>query len=659
MCGILGAIRPGCGIETDAFLDGLESLRHRGPDGRGVLLARLRDGWLRPVYDPAPGSLRTFEREDPDVMLGHARLSIIDLSSVASQPMSNERGDVWVVFNGEIYNHAELRRNLVALGHRFRTDHSDTEVLVHGYEEWGETLVERLRGMFAFATLSLRDRTLFLARDRFGEKPLYLAMGLRGVCFASELKALLAGGFVEREISPQALGDYLVHGFIPAPRSIFKGVIKLAAAQCVTIDIEHPDNYRPRTYWRPSTYLDTAIPAEQAIEEFNHELNRSILMRMQSDVPLGAFLSGGLDSTTVVKHMASAGGPVNTFTIGFRDAKYDEARYARMAANCYRTRHLVQILQPDDMLRVLPIIERHYDEPFADSSAIPTYLVSRMARETVTVALSGDGGDELLCGYGYYRILHRMERILGRLPVPAIDLLSKMARRLYPKATRGYGLINLLGSSDHERHSRHWSDDHFINKVHFDRSLGIGDSLRGLWDETGGAGVERMSAVDSRFYVPEDLMVKVDRASMAVSLEVRSPLLDHLLFEAAARIPLVLRFDGRLGKIPFRRSLEADLGSDFVDRPKSGFAVPLGAWFKGPLRDQMHDTLLDPAGIVSDIVPRQDVARLIRMHLRGWGSRDQSHRLWRLFALQRWNQVFGRAPTPPHQLNARSASLNI
>ena len=313
-------------------------------------------------------------------MLGHARLSIIDLSSVASQPMSNECGDVWVVFNGEIYNHAELRRNFVALGHRFRTDHSDTEVLVHGYEEWGETLVERLRGMFAFATLSLRDRTLFLARDRFGEKPLYLAMGFRGVCFASELKALLAGGFVEREISPQALGDYLVHGFIPAPRSIFKGVIKLAAAQCVTIDIEHPDNYRPRTYWRPSTYLDTAIPAEQAIEEFNHELNRSILMRMQSDVPLGAFLSGGLDSTTVVKHMASAGGPVNTFTIGFRDAKYDEARYARMAANCYRTRHLVQILQPDDMLRVLPIIERHYDEPFADSSAIPTYLVSRMAR---------------------------------------------------------------------------------------------------------------------------------------------------------------------------------------------------------------------------------------------------------------------------------------
>ena len=378
MCGILGAIHPGCGIETDAFLDGLESLRHRGPDGRGVLLARLRDGWLRPVYDPASGSLRTFEREDPDVMLGHARLSIIDLSSVASQPMSNERGDVWVVFNGEIYNHAELRRNLVALGHRFRTDHSDTEVLVHGYEEWGETLVERLRGMFAFATLSLRDRTLFLARDRFGEKPLYLAMGFRGVWFASELKALLAGGFVEREISPQALGDYLVHGFIPAPRSIFKGVIKLAAAQCVTIDIEHPDNYRPRTYWRPSTYLDTAIPAEQAIEEFNHELNRSILMRMQSDVPLGAFLSGGLDSTTVVKHMASAGGPVNTFTIGFRDAKYDEARYARMAANCYRTRHLVQILQPDDMLRVLPIIERHYDEPFADSSAIPTYLVSRI-----------------------------------------------------------------------------------------------------------------------------------------------------------------------------------------------------------------------------------------------------------------------------------------
>ena len=330
-------------------------------------------------------------------MLGHTRLSIIDLSCAASQPMSNEDGDIWVAFNGEIYNHLELRRELMAFGHRFQTDHSDTEVLVHGFEEWGEALVDRLRGMFAFAILSLRSNRLFLARDRFGEKPLYVAATPQGVCFASELKALLASGLVEREICAQGLRDYLGYGFIPAPQSILRGVFKLAAAQCVMIDLSRPDHYRPFTYWRPTVGVDAGLPATQALEEFFHELERSILLRMQADVPLGAFLSGGLDSTTVVRSMARSG-RVNTFTIGFRNSSYDETDYSIAAARRYGTDHRVEILDPDAMLSVLPIIERHYDEPFADSSAIPTYMVSRMARARVTVALSGDGGDELLCG---------------------------------------------------------------------------------------------------------------------------------------------------------------------------------------------------------------------------------------------------------------------
>jgi asparagine synthase (glutamine-hydrolysing) len=585
--------------------------------------------------------MRKFVPYHPDAMLGHTRLSIIDLSCAASQPMSNEDGNIWVVFNGEIYNHVELRSELIAFGHQFRTDHSDTEVLLHGFEEWGEALVDRLRGMFAFAILCLRSNRVFLARDRFGEKPLYLAATPKGICFASELKALLASGLIEREICSQGLRDYLGHGFIPAPRSIFRGVFKLAAAQCVMIDLNRPDQYVPRTYWRPTAGLGAGLPATQALEEFIHELDRSILLRMQADVPLGAFLSGGLDSTTVVRSMARSG-TVNTFTIGFRNSRFDETDYSIAASRRYGTAHRVEILDPDAMLGILPIIQRHYDEPFADSSAIPTYMVSRMARARVTVALSGDGGDELLCGYRHHRILHQIGRLLDQMPREAINLVSRSARKLYPESMRGYGLISLLAASDFERFMKIWLDDYFLDRLPGDGAVGPGEVLRRLWAEVQGVGVEHMAAVESQFYVPEDLMVKVDRASMAVSLEARAPLLDHHLFEAAASVPLASRFNGRLGKLPFRTLLEADLGSEFVNRPKSGFAVPLGMWFKGPLREESRETLLDPLGIVTEILPRREVEALIEMHDRG--TRDQSARLWRLFALQRWHAIFGRAP---------------
>jgi asparagine synthase (glutamine-hydrolysing) len=469
-----------------------------------------------------------------------------------------------------------------------------------------------------------------------------VAASPEGVCFSSELRALLAAGLVVRDLCPHALRDYLAHGFVPAPRSVFRGVRKLTAAQCVTLDLTRPDRWEPRTYWHPSVAARSGGETLHAVEAFHDELDRSIRLRMEADVPLGAFLSGGLDSTTVVRSM-SRSGPVATFTIGFPSAGFDETPYAHTAARHYGTAHHVEVLDPAEMLRVLPAIERHYDEPFADSSAIPTYMVSRLARRDVTVALSGDGGDELLCGYRYYRSLHQAGRVLDRMPRAAVELLSRSARSVYPESMRGYGLLTMLEAEDVDRFMSVWLDDYFLERLPRDHTYAPGAALQSLWERTGGRGVERMAAVDSQFYVPEDLMVKVDRASMAVSLEVRSPLLDHHLFDAAARIPLRLRFDGVRGKLPFRTRLAADLGAAFVDRRKSGFAVPLGAWFRGPLRDEAHQTLLDPAGIVSTILHRRDIEGLLSMHERG--TRDQSPRLWRLFALQRWYRTFGRAPT--------------
>jgi asparagine synthase (glutamine-hydrolysing) len=607
------------------------------------MVARHGDAWNRYLSEPRAETLKDLASEDADLLLGHTRLAILDLSQSADQPMANEDGTIWTVFNGEIYNYREIRTVLEGRGHVFRTDHSDTEVLVHGYEEWGEQLVDRLRGMFAFAILSLRTRKLFMARDRFGEKPLYIAANARGIAFASELKALLASGTCGREICHEALRDYLVHGFIPAPRSIFRGVVKLAAAELVTVDLDHPERCHPRVYWRPSCHADHGLSDQQVLEDFGRVLHESVQLRMQSDVPLGAFLSGGLDSTIVVRHMVqSSDQQINTFNIGFKHSKFDESPFSSEASRRYRTNHHVELLEPSEMLDLLPIIERQYDEPFADASAIPTLMVSRMARRHVTVALSGDGGDELLCGYSYYALLHRMGRWLRPLPRAARGVLSRSLRRLWPQSVRGYGLLNLLDVDDHARFMRYWSDDFFTGAPGTSGAPAPGEILREHWSRIPGAGVERMAAVDSRFYIPEDLMVKVDRASMAVSLEARAPLLDHVLFDAAARIPLGLRFDGRLGKLPFRTSLTADLGAAFVNRPKQGFAVPLGAWFRGPLREQLHATLLDPDGIVADILPRQKAQTLIDMHLQG--SRDQSHRLWRLFVLQRWYSVYGRAP---------------
>ena len=641
MCGIFGQITPGKPVNLLACHSAVQALAHRGPDGSGVAVGRLGDSSPVFLLNPQPDILGRRSPERCDFFLGHRRLSIIDLTPQAFQPMSNEDGSIWVVFNGEIYNHLELRRRLEALGHRFQTDHSDTEALIHGYEQWGAELVDELRGMFAFAVLDLRANRLLLARDRFGEKPLYYACGPTGVTFTSELKALACLPDMDQTLSRHGLVDYLHHGFIPAPRSIYQNVGKLRAAERLTLRLEAPQVVAPEIYWLPDYEADPGRSETEWFEAFGAELQESIRLRMISDVPLGAFLSGGLDSTVVTREMSRASPrPVNTFSIGFTHARFDESPYARRVARHFRTAHREEILSPQRLLESVPVVARMFDEPFADSSAIPTYLVSRLARREVTVALSGDGGDELLAGYRRYRLQQRIASWLDRLPDLAVRCLFGPAGSLWPESARGRAFLRLLVPRAKDRYFQVFRDDYLLARCRKGWADGWDGVLESLWPEQTRNLIDRMCMLDRQFYIPEDLMTKVDRTSMGVSLEARAPLLDHKLFELVARMPLETRFDGSHGKLPFRSILAGELGQSFVDRPKQGFSVPLGAWFRGPLRDELYDTLLRSDGIVTSIFSRGTTEKLIDNHCRG--SRDQSHRLWKLYMLQQWHDCYGK-----------------
>ena len=558
--------------------------------------------------------------------------------------MSNEDGMVWVVFNGEIYNHRDLRAQLQSLGHCFRTDHADTEVLVHGYEQWGDGLVDRLRGMFAFAVLDLRRHRAFLARDRFGEKPLYYAPYASGLVFASELKALVQLSSLDRTLSPSALVDYLSHGLVPAPRSIYQAVKKLRAAERVTLDLAHPEIVRPEIYWTPVYEPDSGRSESQWSEQFEAELSEAIRLRMIGDVPLGAFLSGGLDSTIVTREISRASRqPVRTFSIGFEQPQFDESAYASQAARKYATIHRSEILSPDGLLDTVPRVAEIFDEPFADSSAIPTYRVSRLAREDVTVALSGDGGDELLAGYRRYRLQHRLAKFLDPQPNFLVKMVFEPVAALWPQRARGKALMSLMVPGAKLRYFKVFLDDYLVNLADPELAKSWNSLLEPAWPnetpDTAPNLIDKMCATDCRFYLPEDLMVKVDRTSMSVSLETRCPLLDHKLFELVGRMPLRTRFDGKAAKRPFRRILERELGREFVDRPKKGFSVPLGRWFREELYTELNDTLLKTDGLVGSLLTRHAIRQLIDDHCTG--GRDQSARLWKLYMLEKWNECHG------------------
>jgi asparagine synthase (glutamine-hydrolysing) len=595
-----------------------DAVMHRGPDAGGYYL-------------------------DGAIGLGHRRLSIIDLAT-GDQPIGNEDGSVQVIFNGEIYNFAEVRRELIAHGHRFRTN-SDTEVIAHGYEQWGERCVDRFRGMFAFAVWDANARRLLLARDRLGVKPLYYAEVPGGIVFGSEIKSLLEDPQVSREWRADALDAYLTLLYIPAPDTIYRGIRKLPPAHVL---VAERGQVRLSKYW-DLEFTGAGDERREAdyLEELDAHLREAVGLRMISDVPLGAFLSGGIDSSTVVAYMveASAQPPV-TISVGFEHQAFDEVAHAETVA-----RHLgceFHALTANPRVdELLPKLAWHFDEPFADSSAVPTYYVSQAARQLVTVALSGDGGDELWAGYTRHRVEHWEHRVRGALGSAtraagwlgqALPLSVKGARSLRHLAVapdQAYALKHAYGMFEPDAKSQLYSGD-FRRRVNgYDALASFRDAYRACGSSDP---LDRSMYADARTYMIDDVLTKVDRMSMAVSLEAREPLLDHKLLEFAARVPASLKLKDGQSKYLLRRVLEKRVPRSIIERKKSGFAAPIAEWLRGPLAPMANELLLDgrlrDRGIFND----SEINRLWREHRSR--QADHEHRLWQLVMLELWFREF-------------------
>src|SRR6266550_3500051 len=626
MCGIAGFIdlwdqrSPRGQDERAGILANMcEVIRYRGPDDSGSL---LKDG----------------------VALGMRRLSIIDLAG-GHQPMSGEDGSATVVFNGEIYNFQDLQPQLEGRGHVFRT-RSDTEAIVHAYEEYGNTCVDHLRGMFAFAIWDDREKMLFIARDRAGEKPLYYTLTPSGtLVFGSELKSLLEHPAVKRETSAESLDAYFSLGYVPDPISIFQDIKKLPPGHFLTFS---DGRLIVKQYW-DFTYETNGIVRreEDYLEELRELLDEAVRIRMVSDVPLGAFLSGGVDSSTVValmaRHMTQ---PVKTFSIGFLEDSYSELRYARQAAKKFGTDHHEFFVTPE-ICNVVDELTWHFDEPFADSSAIPTYIVSKLAREHVTVVLSGDGGDELFAGYTRYATERRRGKY-GLLPRRFRRGLMEPISRNLPHGAWGRNFIHNVALDPIERYFDTVSIFTGLNK----RSLYTPDFYGGLGMNSQGVGrfqeygdnvgtnalLDALLYIDSKTYLPGDILTKVDRMSMAVSLEARVPLLDHKLIDFVTRIPASMKMAGLETKTLFKRAVAELVPEEILNRPKQGFGVPIQQWINSQLRERIRDTLTDSRFRQRGIISPAYTNVLLDEHERG--RRDHSMALWSLLMLELWHQVF-------------------
>jgi asparagine synthase (glutamine-hydrolysing) len=564
--------------------------------------------------------------------MGMCRLSIIDLAS-GTQPMSNEDGTLWVVFNGEIYNYRELTADLVSRGHRFATA-SDTEVLIHLYEEYGERCVEPLRGMFAFAIWDGPRQELFLARDRLGIKPLYYAATAEGVLFGSELKALVQSPWLTPRLDRRALTAYLQYGYVPDPLSILEGVAKVPPGHTLRVRSGRPGV--PRRYWEPTDQFKkprTPTGEEQACAELWERLQDAVRYHMVSDVPVGAFLSGGVDSTAVVSIMARASRrPIKTFSVGFREDRYNELPYARQVAEACGTEHHELLVEPSD-LKVLEELLAGFDEPFADSSAIPTFLVSRLARQHVKVVLSGDGGDELFAGYDRYMVDHG-RRHLGLAGDLGFGSVLRAVGSLLPVG----GGKNTMYTLSLPRLQR------YVHSI----SMFPGQALEAILDggETGSRVdiatladgeldfLSRLQDLDLKTYLPGDILTKVDRMSMANSLETRVPLLDHPLVEFACSLPPDLRIRGGTTKYLLKQALKGHVPAEVLTRAKQGFAVPLESWFSGSIPGFFRDELADTSHLAGVGICRPEIGRLLD-RFEATRRRDYCERLWALVVLNR------------------------
>jgi len=624
MCGICGIFdAEGQGERWGVLARRMNAaIAHRGPEDEGFL-------------------------ETPHCILGHRRLKIIDLSPQGRQPMCNEDGTVWVSFNGEIYNYKQLRSQLVSRGHQFRTQ-TDTEVLVHLYEEMGEGFLSEINGMFAISLWDSRKKQLLIARDRLGKKPLYYLSDGTRFLFASELKAILADESVSREIDPEALSEYLSFGYVPSPRSIFQGIKKLPAASWVVVQRDSDGRSLridgPKRYWSVRFNPSPSLTENDCVHQIHELIQDSVQIRLQADVPLGAFLSGGLDSSTVVAAMAAAGDkPVETFSVGLDQSSFNELHFAEAVAKQFKTNHHVLHCTPN-ALEILPQLVHHYDEPFADASALPTFAISKLARERTTVILSGDGGDEVFAGYDRYgdgvRYLRRRSAAAGQAEQAFYSQIS----RAYPTSMRGWGWLNKRGLDPLNSYIADlWMlqpaqkklllTPDWNARIHGDPANLARSAASEMSD---GNHLSDMQAIDFQMYLPDDILVKVDRASMAVALETRAPLLDYRLVEFMMTVPESLRFRGRVKKYLLKQAVRGVLPAEIIDRPKMGFGVPLRTWFRGETSNFLRETLLSKRARERGIFRPAELERLVEGH--GTAGRDLSAGIWLTVFFELWCQ---------------------
>ena len=624
MCGIAGFFGPEENLDSAERRETLKRMcdiiEHRGPDDEGFYT-------------------------EGGVALGMRRLSIIDLVT-GHQPISNEDGSIWIVFNGEIYNFCELRDDLVARGHTFQTQ-TDTEAIVHLYEEYGEACVERLRGMFGFAIWDRRERKLFLARDRVGKKPLHYSLAGDTLVFGSEIKSLLQHPDVARDVNIEAISDFLSFGYVPDPQTAFRGITKLPPGHTLTFK---NGRLSTRCYWdfdyRQADEAEDGRDERYYVERLRELIAESVRLRLVSDVPLGAFLSGGIDSSTVVAMMArQMDRPVKTFSIGFSESSFDELHHARITARHFNTDHHEFVVTPD-VCKIVEEIVWHHDEPFGDVSSIPTYMVSKMAREHVTVILSGDGGDELFAGYERY-LIDRDRRVFERIPGFIRRNLMLRASRALPRAVYGKNFLRnvaLEGDARYVDSLSYFDEDakRELLSAEIRRALGGRDSSSGFRQllnvPHSAKHIDRLLYLDSKTYLPGDILTKVDRMSMAHSIEARVPLLDHRLIEFVETIPASMKLRGRMTKHILKQAVRGLVPDQIIDRPKQGFGVPIAKWFNNELRDMLHDTLTDSRTRQRGYFNHQSVEAILDEHVRG--RRDNSRHLWGLLTLELWQRTF-------------------